>query len=283
MSSNYSSLKIELMGTGEQPGQWGNVTNVNLGTAIEQAIVGMATLDTAKFTANVCALTLANTNAAQDARAVCLNITATLSAAGTVEVPAIQKPYIVINGSSGGYAVTVKVSGQTGISVPNGKAMFLYNNGTDVVEGVNYVAYALAAGSASSATTATTATNVTGGTATSMAISNSTIAKRIVVIADGTSITMNADTTDIATQANTQAVGTLTINAPTGTPANGQQLMLRLRSTNVQTFSWNSVFAGSSDVPLPTASSGATLYDYMGFQYNSTASKWQLLAKNFGF
>lgn len=70
MSSNYSSLKIELMGTGEQPGQWGNVTNVNLGTAIEQAIVGMATLDTAKFTANVCALTLANTNAAQDARAV---------------------------------------------------------------------------------------------------------------------------------------------------------------------------------------------------------------------
>lgn len=283
MSSNYSSLKIELMGTGEQPGQWGNVTNVNLGTAIEQAIVGMATLDTAKFTANVCALTLANTNAAQDARAVCLNITATLSAAGTVEVPAIQKPYIVINGSSGGYAVTVKVSGQTGISVPNGKAMFLYNNGTDVVEGVNYVAYALAAGSASSATTATTATNVTGGTATSMAISNSTIAKRIVVIADGTSITMNADTTDIATQANTQTAGTLTINAPTGTPANGQQLMLRLRSTNVQTFSWNSVFAGSSDVPLPTASSGATLYDYMGFQYNSTASKWQLLAKNFGF
>ena len=283
MSSNYSSLKIELMGDGEDSGTWGQKTNTNLGTAIEQAIVGMATLNTAKFTANVCTLILADNNGLQDARAACLNITATLSAAGTVEVPAIQKPYIVINGSSGGYAVTVKVSGQTGISVPNGKTMFLYNNGTDVVEGVNYVAYALAAGSAASATTATTATNVTGGTATSMAISDSTIAKRIVIIADGTSITMNADTTDIATQANTQTAGTLTINAPTGTPANGQQLMLRLRSTNVQTFSWNSVFAGSSDVPLPTASSGGTLYDYLGFQYNSTASKWQLLAKNFGF
>lgn len=106
---------------------------------------------------------------------------------------------------------------------------------------------------------------------------------RVVTIADATSITMNADTTDMATQANTQAVGTLTINAPTGTPANGQKLILRLRSTNVQTFSWNAAFQGSTDLSLPTASSGATLYDYMGFMYNSTASKWQLVAKVFGF
>ena len=106
---------------------------------------------------------------------------------------------------------------------------------------------------------------------------------RVVVIADGTSITMNADTTDMATQANTQAAGTLTINAPTGTLSNGQKLILRLLSTNVQTFSWNAVFAGSTDVALPTASSGSSKYDYMGFIYNSTATKWQMIAKNFGF
>lgn len=106
---------------------------------------------------------------------------------------------------------------------------------------------------------------------------------RVVAISDGTSITINADTTDIATQANTQSVGTLTINAPTGTPVNGQKLILRLKSTNVQTFSWNNAFGGSSDLALPTSSSGAGLYDYMGFMYNSTASKWQILAKNFGF
>lgn len=106
---------------------------------------------------------------------------------------------------------------------------------------------------------------------------------RVVAISDGTSITINSDTTDIATQANTQAVGTLTINAPTGTPANGQRLVLRLRSTNIQTFSWNAAFAGSSDQSLPTASSGSSKYDYMGFMYNSTAATWQLLAKNFGF
>lgn len=109
------------------------------------------------------------------------------------------------------------------------------------------------------------------------------ITSRVVVIADATSITVNADTTDVATQANTQAVGTLTINAPTGTPVNGQKFILRLRSTNVQTFSWNAIFQGSTDISLPISSSGATLYDYVGFIYNSTASKWQMIAKVFGF
>jgi hypothetical protein len=106
---------------------------------------------------------------------------------------------------------------------------------------------------------------------------------RVVSYADATSITMNADTTDMATMANTQAAGTFTLNAPTGTLANGQKLMFRMTSTNVQTFSWNSVFRGSTDLVLPTASSGAGKEDYMGFIYDSTAVKWDLIAKNFGF
>jgi hypothetical protein len=131
MSSAYSSLKFEIVGTGEQQGLWGQTTNINIGTAIEQALVGMATLEAADFTANVCTLTLSNTNAAQDARALCLNVDATaLSAAGTINVPAIQKPYIVINNTA--HAVTVKVSGQTGVTVPAGKRTVVYNNGTDV-------------------------------------------------------------------------------------------------------------------------------------------------------
>ena len=106
---------------------------------------------------------------------------------------------------------------------------------------------------------------------------------RSTAIANGTSITINADTTDIATQANTQAAGTLTINAPTGTITDGERVILRLTSTNVQTFSWNAVFAGSTDLSLPATSSGAGKTDYMGFIYNSTAAKWQIVAKNFGF
>jgi hypothetical protein len=106
---------------------------------------------------------------------------------------------------------------------------------------------------------------------------------RVVTITDATSVTMNADTTDIASQTNTQSAGTLTINAVTGTLYDGQKIIFRLQSANTQTFSWNAVFVGSSDISLPSTSTGSNKYDYMGFIYNSTATKWQLLAKNFGF
>ena len=108
-------------------------------------------------------------------------------------------------------------------------------------------------------------------------------APRVVVITDGASVTMNADTTDIASQTNTQVAGPLAINAVSGTIVNGQKIIFRLQSTNVQTFSWNAIFQGSTDLVLPTVSSGSSKYDYMGFIYNSTAVKWQLIAKNFGF
>ena len=170
MSSTFSTLKFELPGNGEQSGTWGTTTNTNIGTAIEQAIVGMATLDSGDFAANICTLTLTNTNAAQDARALCLNIDAgAVSAAGTINVPAIQKPYIVINGSS--YTVTVKVSGLTGVAVPAGTRTVVYNNGTDVGTQLNWLGSltlgtALPIASGGTGSTSTTfvnlATNVTG-------------------------------------------------------------------------------------------------------------------------
>ena len=170
MASTYSNLKFELITTGEQSGSWGATTNTNVGTAIEQAIVGMATLTSANFSTNIATLTLTNTNTAQNARALCLVISAaSLSAAGTINVPAIQKPYIIINNDS--FAVTVKVSGLTGVAVPAGKRTVVYNNGTDVGNQIDYLASlslgaALPITSGGTGSTSTTfvnlATNVTG-------------------------------------------------------------------------------------------------------------------------
>jgi hypothetical protein len=142
MASSWSALKIELIGTGEQSGSWGNTTNINLGdggAGLEQAIVGRAELVTGDFTSNSYTLSYTDTNAVQDFRALVLDITATLSAAGTVIVPAINKPYLVFNNSVGGYDVTVKVSGQTGVTVPNGKKAIVYNNGTDVGHALSWI------------------------------------------------------------------------------------------------------------------------------------------------
>jgi len=135
VASTYSNLKIQLMATGENSGTWGNVTNANLGDAIEQAIVETATVT---FASADVTLTLSDSNSRQDARALRLNLTGTTGGARDLIVPAIQKPYIVNNGTSD--IITVKVSGQTGIAVPVGKSMILYNNGTDVVEALTAMA-----------------------------------------------------------------------------------------------------------------------------------------------
>jgi hypothetical protein len=128
MASTYSNLKIQLMATGENSGTWGNVTNANLGTAIEQALVETATVT---FSSANVTLTLSDSNSAQDARALRLNLAGTTAGARDLIVPAIQKPYIVNNGTAD--IITVKVSGQTGVAVPAGRSYLLYNNGTDVV------------------------------------------------------------------------------------------------------------------------------------------------------
>jgi hypothetical protein len=135
MASTYSTnLKIELIGTGEQAGTWGTTTNSNLGTALEQAIVGKADVTMSSTTIT---LTLTNSNAAQDARAIYLNLTGSPGGAAVLEVPAVQKPYIVKNGSD--QQVTIKVSGQTGVPIPTLKTALVYNNGTDVVTAIDFI------------------------------------------------------------------------------------------------------------------------------------------------
>ena len=155
---------------------------------------------------------------------------------------------------------------------------------------INIAADLITSGANSLTLTTTGATNVTlptTGTLATLAgsetLTNKRITQRVVSMADATSFTPTGDTADENTQANTQAVGTLTANAPSGTPTDGQKLTLRIKSTNVQTFSWNAIYRGSSTVPLPTTSTGTSKTDYFGFIYNSTDSKWDCVAVSYGY
>ena len=133
MASTYSSLKIELIGTGDQSGTWGDTTNTNLGTALEEAITGSADVT---FASGTVTLTLTDTNTTQTARNLRLNLTGTSGGAQNLIVPAIEKLYLVNNGCAD--AITVKNSTGTGIAVPAGKSMFLYNTGSNVVNAITY-------------------------------------------------------------------------------------------------------------------------------------------------
>jgi len=170
VASTYSDLKIELIGTGEQSGTWGITTNTNLGTALEEAIVGLAN---ANFASDAdLTLTLSNSNATQVARHFALNVTSSVSLTVTrnLVVPAIEKPYLIANNTTGGQSIIVKNSTGTGVTIPNGAETFVYNNGTDVVSAIDYLP-ALTLGTAlpvnSGGSGATTLTGVLKGNGTS--------------------------------------------------------------------------------------------------------------------
>jgi hypothetical protein len=135
MASTYSALKIELIGTGEQSGTWGTTTNNNLGNdALGEAITGSA--DVAFSSADV-TVTLTDTNASQTARNLRLNLTGTSGGARQLILGSgcqIEKLYLINNTLAD--AVTVKNTSGTGIAVAAGKSMFVFNNGTNVVEAV---------------------------------------------------------------------------------------------------------------------------------------------------
>ena len=170
MSSSYSDLNIELIGTGEQVGSWGSTTNVNLGTALEEAIVGSADV---VFSSADETLTFSQSNATQAARHLRLNLTGTSGGARQLILGSgcqIDKPYIINNGLAD--TVTVKNTTGTGIDVPVGKSMWVYNNGTNVVDVTNHMTSltlgsALPVASGGTGSTTLTANNVLLGNGTS--------------------------------------------------------------------------------------------------------------------
>lgn len=128
MASTFSpSLKIELIGDGEQSGIWGQTTNNNLGTLIEQAITGVVSI-----TMTDANYTLTSYNGVSDeARNAVLVVGGTNSQVRDVIAPLVEKLYVVKNSTVGGYAINIKGSTGSAVSVPNGATVWVYCDGTN--------------------------------------------------------------------------------------------------------------------------------------------------------
>jgi hypothetical protein len=295
MASTYSDLKIELIGTGEQTGTWGTTTNNNFSIAFQEAITGSADV---AFSSSDVTVTLTDTNGSQTARNLRLNLTGTSGGARNLILGSgcqIEKLYLINNGLAD--AVTVKNTSGTGIAVPAGKSMFVYNNATNVVDAVTHLT-SLTLGTAlpvaSGGSGAATLTGVLKGNGTS-AFSAATAGTDYV--APGTATTFTALQTFAGTSSNADLktsniieTATVSATAATGTIDYDITTQSVLYYTTNASGNFTVNFRGSSGTSLDTlmatgesmsvtflVTNGATAYYNSAVQVDGSAvtPKWQ--------
>jgi hypothetical protein len=195
MASTFSpSLKLTLMGDGDQAGLWGQTTNTNLGTLIEQAITGVTSIT--MVDANY---TLTSFNGISDeARNAVLVVSGTNAAVRDLIPPVQEKLYTVVNNTTGGFAIRVIGVSGTGVNIPNGATCLVYCDGTNFVNGLSGTAGNFTVNGTVTATTvnATTGafTNVSGNGVALTAINASNITSGTVATARLGSGTANSAT-----------------------------------------------------------------------------------------
>lgn len=102
---------------------------------------------------------------------------------------------------------------------------------------------------------------------------NAVTVPKVTTASTGT-LTINVSTTDFAVRTALDATTTI---ETTGTPQNGQKLIVRLKDNGTsRSLSWNAVFV-SGGPALPTVTT-AGKWMHFGFLYNTTNSKWMLVA-----
>jgi hypothetical protein len=125
MSTYSTTLRLELIGAGEQDGTWGDTTNNNLGDLVEAAITNVVDIPFADATYTLSA----NNGLPDEARNAVLNLIGTNSTAQNLIAPAVEKTYTVKNAT--GATVTIKTSGGTGVAILTGTTQIVWCDGTD--------------------------------------------------------------------------------------------------------------------------------------------------------
>lgn len=200
MPSTYSpDLRIELIANGEQSGTWGTTTNVNLGTLIEDAISGLASVSVISADQ---ALTASN-GAADQARCAAISLSTTTTANFAVYVPPVTKLYVIKNTSA--YVATIYCStvignttaAGTGVAIPAGKTVLVRSDGTNVIDQFDYLpslalGTALPVASGGTGASSLTANNVLLGNGTSAVQTVAPGASGNLLISNGTTWTSSA-------------------------------------------------------------------------------------------
>ena len=130
-------LDLPLPVTGTESGVWGDITNNGLTQYLDIAIAGRNALTSANFVAGD--LTIATTEGDSGATNIVAGsaqyatlYVSSLAVNSTITAPASNRAYRVVNADST-YTLTVKATGQTGVTFPIGTSGTVVFNGTDYV------------------------------------------------------------------------------------------------------------------------------------------------------
>jgi hypothetical protein len=257
MASTFSpSLRIELIGDGDQSGIWGQTTNTNLGTLIEQAIAGVVTIT--MVDANY---TMTNFNGVSDeARNQVIVLSGTNTAQRNLIAPLVEKTYTIRNSTSGGFAVQIIGSSGTGVVIPNGVTTTVYCDGTNFFTALSGTVGNFTVNGNLGVTGTTALTGALTGTTAAFSGAISSVSPAFTGTPTAPTAAPATNTTQIATTAFvTAATGTLgtmsTQNANAvaitgGTITGITDLTVADGGTGASTFTANSVVLGNGTSAL---------------------------------
>jgi hypothetical protein len=249
MASTFSNIGIELITTGEQSGTWGSTTNTNM-QIIDRLTNGIGAI-TLSGTTHTLSTTTSGSATLSDGQYSVLVFGGSPSGTNTVTISPnnVQHVYFIKNASGESVVLTQGSGGN--VTIANGKSAIVYADGA-------------------------------GAGAEVVDLTNTFLFQPLTraVAASGTSgtLTPNSDTTDIF---NAFALdGAVTLAAPSGTPIDGQRIILRLRDDGTaRALTWTTTSGGYRVIgtTLPSTTTISKLL-YVGCVYNSTDSFWDVVA-----
>jgi hypothetical protein len=237
MATTYStSLKLTLIGDGLESGTWGQTTNTNLGSLLEQAITGYAAINMAD--SNV---TLTSLNGTLDqSRNAVIELTGSNSAVRDVIPPVVEKLYTIFNNTTGGYAIRVIGATGTGVTIPNGATVIIYCNGTNFVSGFSgstgnfTVNGTLIANNVTASSNVTATSYLLGNNATiTNTLNSANIAATSLFSTTSNATTFNGTTANVATLNATTANATTVTVGGFNITSSGSTLQFKYGSTVV--------------------------------------------------
>lgn len=171
-----------------------------------------------------------------------------------------------------GYSQILHYASGTAAAVPLAADLVSSSDGAELA--VNYNDGLLFFKDSSGVVQVMASQEVTAGTAT-QTLTNKRIDPRVSSTASASSVTPDIASYD--QYCFTAQAATLTINAPTGTPVDGNKLIFRILDNGTsQTLSWDSTYTAIG-VILPTSTSiGKTTY--VGCLYNAASTRWDVVA-----